>query len=135
MPQTADFAPAPFDVEALAFTPGAYNPQINPFMPCGYNAQAPPFMPGGYDAHAHPFVPGGLKPDAPAFTPGAVYPNPQQQDEEITVHMDSQVHERQARGKSEFAHYFDQQVAEGADLYAQYYVRLLGEEGDDVPAR
>jgi hypothetical protein len=104
-------------------------------MPGGFNPQAPPFMPGGCDAQAPPFVPGGFIPDAPAFTPGAVYPNPQQQDEEITDHMDSQVYEPQAGSKCEFAHYFNQQVAEEPDLYAQYYERQLGEEGDDESAR
>ena len=135
MPQTADFAPVPFDTEAPAFTPVAYNPQIIPFVPGGYNAQALSFMPGGYDAQAPPFVPGGFNPDALAFRPGAIHPNPQQQDEEITVHMDSQVYEPQAGSKSQSAHYFDQQVAEEPDLYAQYYERQLGEEGDDEPAR
>jgi hypothetical protein len=92
-------------------------------------------MPGGYDAQAPPFVPDGFNPDAPAFTPSAGYPNPQQQNEEITVHMDSQVCEPQAGSQSEFTHYFDQQVAEEPDLYAQYYERQRGEEGYDEPAR
>ena len=71
-------------------------------------------------------MPGGFHPDAPMFMSGAIYPQ-QQPEEEITVHSNGQAYDPQAGGESEFAHYFDQQVAEdgGGDLYAQYYERQL----------